>query len=36
VPSLTERELEALSRINRLREKASRVRYDRYQERKGP
>jgi hypothetical protein len=36
VPSLTERETEALSRINRLREKASRVRYDRYQERKGP
>jgi hypothetical protein len=31
VPSLTERELEALSRINRLREKATRVRYERYQ-----
>jgi hypothetical protein len=32
VPSLTARELEALSRINRLREKASHVRYERYEE----
>jgi hypothetical protein len=32
VPNLTERELEALSRINRLREKASHLRYERYEE----
>lgn len=31
VPALTDRELEALARINRLREKAPRVRFERYE-----